>query len=517
MIGQEPGRNVENRRGQAPLVGVVLLIGLTSIAVVGVLLVGSSAMSEIQGSVEVQNAEHAMREADARLSQVAFSANDAHTLDFSGQGEVQVTHDGTMTITMVNGSNQPCRQTVPFGSIEYRSSDGEVVAYQAGGVWKRTGNGSTMISPPDMQYRNGTFSFQLVNVTGSVEGRVQKLQASKNASASRSDSQGFREAFGAARCNPPDNVTVTVESGYYRAWGEFFRSHIDDGDVTVDEENGTASLHVILSGTATQNGNSSLQVDREAKVSTELLSTEISYTESKWTQVDCDSYYCNVDYKVNSPVNIRVNVGNETYQPWGDVSGAGTVLEKDVNDPTDGGEYRSFSTNASVGDSISVEATAYGADSYNTSAYRELQLNGGTWRSGRTDDAGYEMADIEVDSEGKGQNEGNVVLLADGMEVPSYGSANREQRNMSQVLGDRMNETGHLQLEPNEFVVVYELSCTGATPDDVDNPNKCGSGDPDYNDAVVLVTIEEDGSVASPENFRIHVTVNQVRIEKKSG
>ncbi len=205
--------------------GVILMMGLVVISLAGILLIGSGAVSEIRGSVEIQNAEHTMREVDARLSQVAFSANDAHTLDFSGQnGDVEVTKNGRMTITVVNGTNQPCREEMAFGAIEYRGEGDEVVAYQAGGVWKRTDDGSVMLSPPDMQYRNGTFSFQMVNVTGSVDGSVTQLQVSKNTTASRADSQAFRETFTKPRCNPPDNATLTVHIDYYRAWGKFFKT-----------------------------------------------------------------------------------------------------------------------------------------------------------------------------------------------------------------------------------------------------------------------------------------------------
>ena len=515
-------------RAQASLVGLVLLIGIVSISIIGVLLVGSAAMNELQGSIGVQNAQHAMREVDVRLSQVAFSANDAHTLDFTGQnGNVEVTSDGKMTIEMVGGANQSCRKEIAFGAIEYRGRDGTVVAYQAGGVWKRTERGSVMLSPPDMQYRNGTFSLQMVNVTGSASGSVQKLRASKNVTASRAASQEFREAF--RTCSPPDNTTLTVQSDYYEAWAEFFQSHADAGSVTVDHASDSVTMTVRMSGPSTRGGNQSIAVDHDATVTTELLSSEISGTTTDtvctdWSWWGCDEYETYY-YKLNAPINMRINVGDETYRPWGDVNGTGATIEKDVNDPTDdetyldgptaSSEYRTFTANVSAGDNISVGATAYEIWGYDENAYSTISLNGYDWRSVRTTDAGDVTANIVVDADGSGQNEGNVVVLADGEEVPNYGSANVEQRNMSQVLGHRMNESGYLQLDQNEFVLVYELSCSNVTTDDI-GTSTCGSGDPDYNDAVVLVTIEETGRVGAAENFRIHVTMNQVRVESKS-
>lgn len=515
--------DASGRRGQSEVVGLALLFGFTLFTAVGVLLVGGAAMDALEGSANVQNAENSMREADARLSQVAFSSNDAHTLDFSGQdGDVRVTDDGSVTITTVGNDSATCSADIEFGSITYEAEDGAEVAYQAGGVWKRTESGGVMLSPPDLQYRNGSFSFRMVDVSGGVDGSVESLQATKDAAASRERSAELRQVFAADRCTPPKKIAVSVDSEYYRAWGDYFRDHFDTGTTAVYDSNRTASMTVTLSGTATENRNRSLAVERNATASVELLSTEISGTQTR--QVGCEEWafgFCvdpvYADYKYNAPVTMRVNVGNQTYEPWTDVANPTSVAGKDVNDPTDGPERRSFTTNVSAGDNVSVEATGYEADGYDWDDYEEVSLNGETWRSVGAESAGDETVNITVDAEDGGENEGNVVLLADGMEVPNYGSASDEQRNMSQVLGGRMNETGHLDLAPNAFVVVYELSCAGVTTDDVGSPNHCDSpGDPDYNDAVALVTVEERGSVDDPENLAVHVSMNQVTIEKES-
>ncbi|WP_435154085.1 hypothetical protein [Haladaptatus sp. DFWS20] len=218
---------------------------------------------------------------------------------------------------------------------------------------------------------------------------------------------------------------------------------------------------------------------------------------------------------------MRINIGEDTYEPWVDGIGSSSVIKHDINDPTNG-EYYRFTENVSAGEAISVEGTAYAPESVSwwTSVEKRLNHNGDghdyVWTSYRTSKEGSMQANIEVDTDGKGQSEANVVLLADEMEVPNYGSTNVEQRNMSQTLGDRINDTGHLDLNSNEFVLVYELSCEDATTDDTGNPNKWGSTDPDYNDAVVLVSIHEYGSVTAPEDFRIYVTMNQVEITKKN-
>lgn len=502
MRGRRSGGAKRLARGQSELLGLVLLFGLTLFVALTVVLVGGGAVGDLEESVNVQQAERSMREADARLSQVAFSTNDAHTLDFSAQSDVRVVDDGTMHITVVNGSNT-CTATFGLGAITYEADGRTEVAYQAGGVWKRTEAGSVMLSPPDMQYRNGTFSLQMVNVTGTVEGPVEELQATKNVSASRARSEQFRETFGDPACNPPKKVVVSVESEYHRAWGEFFREYIG-GNVTTDPETGTASVELVQVGRSVDvsGENNTVAASRAFSAEVDVLGTELSGTSGESV--------------IYGPTTFTVKVNDTELTPWPDGEPRDGIdanpAEDDLNNPALGERFHYEIGNRSAGTSITVQATSWsctyrswwGTVSDWEDTGEDIEVDGEEYdqlRCGQT-----HGKDISIDSD---QNSDNLVLLEDGEQVPDFGAAGPEQRNLSEILGDRINDSGYLQLASNEVVFLYELSEPDADPENAD-----GSGDPDYNDAVVLLTIEEANGVGEPENFAVHVSMNQVHVTK---
>jgi len=491
-------RTAGGSRGQSEVVGLALLFGFTLLAAVGVLLVGGTAMDALEGSVSLQQAENSMREADARLSQVAFSTNDAHTLDFSGQeGDVRVTDSGNVTVTVVNGSDT-CSAEIGFGSIEYENRNGDLVTYQAGGVWKRVDGGSVMLSPPDMQYRNGTFSFQLVNVSGTVEGPVDSLKANRNAEVSRNQSEQLQETFGDPACNPPDEVVVTVDSKYYRAWGDYFREYIG-GNVSIDADDGTASVSLVSVGSSVSisGENNTVESSSDFSATVEVLGTELSGISGNSV--------------VYGPTTFDVTVNETELTPWPDGDPedglSSEPADDDLNDPTEGEQFVYDLRNRSSGTTITVGATSWYCSEWDYAEQTIFVEGYGDLYQYRCDDVGGERIAIDSDS-----NSDNLVLLQDGEQVPDFGEAGPEQRNLTEILGDRINDTGHLQLSANEVVFLYELSKDDADPDNADDGD-----DPDYNDAVVLLTIEEDNGVEDPESFAVHVSANHVEVTAESG
>jgi len=82
------------------------------------------------------------------------------------------------------------------------------------------------------------------------------------------------------------------------------------------------------------------------------------------------------------------------------------------------------------------------------------------------------------------QNSENLVILGDGDELPAFEQAQWYQRDIQNTLGGRVDDTGRLQLGDGERAFLYELSKENANPE-----NAWREGDPDYNDAVVLFTV----------------------------
>jgi hypothetical protein len=67
------------------------------------------------------------------------------------------------------GEMEVVNQTL--GAVVYRNGD-TAIAYQDGSVWKRTGDGATMVSPPEFHFRETTLTLPLVVVGGEGAARM---------------------------------------------------------------------------------------------------------------------------------------------------------------------------------------------------------------------------------------------------------------------------------------------------------------------------------------------------------
>lgn len=103
----------------------------------------------------------------------------------------------------------------------------------------------------------------------------------------------------------------------------------------------------------------------------------------------------------------------------------------------------------------------------------------------------------------KNQNPSNLVILEDGEQVPTWDGASADQRSVSDVLQDKIDEdTGILDLEDDQRVMLYELTYRNARPS-----MATGSGDPDYNDAVVLFeVVNRTKTVSVKQDARFEIT-----------
>jgi hypothetical protein len=289
-------------RGQATI-GYALVIGIALIGTVTVVTLGATALTDIQGSSQSGAAEQAMTQFDSRAAQVALG--DSQTQEIGvGQsdgsyrvdpdaGNVRIVHvdfDGDTTDdgNDVNDSatdDDELLYEADLGTVYYEQND-RTLGYQAGGVWRRSRSGSTMVSPPEFHYRGSTLTFPIVRVnqetrpgvnpvqsgSGSIDLRVSRAQDSEdvfptrqNGYPSTDDDDGdgdFTNDDGYAGPDQPfggdgddgDNdggnyrnpatngtVVVYVESEFYGAWAEYFRTRTDGNVSTSDTDEGRAT------------------------------------------------------------------------------------------------------------------------------------------------------------------------------------------------------------------------------------------------------------------------------------
>ncbi|GGM46453.1 CARDB domain-containing protein [Haloarcula argentinensis] len=210
-------------------------------------------------------------------------------------------------------------------------------------------------------------------------------------------------------------------------------------------------------------------------------------------------------YIFHAPVQMSLYVDNGSSQRsiglWrgyenGDINGP--YAEKRLVSDAYENPY-SYSDSFEPGTEVSVFATAYDCDGY-TRTDPSIKLADENYATAYCSD--WDRYDTTTVSQT--QNQRNLVILNDGDELPSFKQAAEYQRNIQDVLGSRVNDTGYLQLGDGERAFLYELSKKNAYPSNASEPD-----DPDYNDAVVLFTVNaiEKDVQTGPEYEFIDVNV----------
>lgn len=230
-------------RGVSSVLGVVMILGITLAAITSMLMIGAFALETTQQDTELSQMETSMAQMSSKASLVALgdAGNQQFNLGSMRNGDLEIREDaGNVTIEYVNGTDIPDEDnltqiyhTDQFGALVYTNGDREV-AYQGGGVWKRTGqDGGEMISPPEYHYQSETLTFPIIRVAG--EG-LTSTGGSGEIAHEGSDSYYPNETMS----NPLNNATVFVEieSDYHRGWYQFFDSRTD-GEIKHDAENQT--------------------------------------------------------------------------------------------------------------------------------------------------------------------------------------------------------------------------------------------------------------------------------------
>jgi len=214
-------------RAQSSVIAVVLLIGLTITGAATVLLVGSVAISESQDNANMESAQNALAQVDAKANRVATGSNNTEVIEVtdSSTGETRIEPGaGNINVTIENETSGEVRQVLldeSLGRIIYEI-DGEEIAFQGGGVWRSTDNDSRMLSRPDVHYRgeqdtNPTSTIPLTIIDGN-RSSGNTLTISDNGTELRYPVRGEGN-----RTNPitEGQIALTVQSEYYLAWGDY--------------------------------------------------------------------------------------------------------------------------------------------------------------------------------------------------------------------------------------------------------------------------------------------------------
>ena len=231
---------MDDQRGVSSVMGVVLLLGITLLVVTVILATSVIVLADAQSDARISQMENSMSQMSSKASLVALGESDSQSFNLGdvGGAEVEVRPDaGHLRIVYLRDNDTD--ETLfddSLGALVYRNGDVEV-AYQAGGVWKKQGRFSTMISPPEFYYRSATLTFPIVQ----IEGEYRKSGA-VSGDIKQAEIEGKIYPNETHR-NPLENgsIVAEIESEYYQGWHDFFDERTE-GDIDIDHENKTTTV-----------------------------------------------------------------------------------------------------------------------------------------------------------------------------------------------------------------------------------------------------------------------------------
>ncbi|MHC3437644.1 DUF7289 family protein [Natrialbaceae archaeon A-gly3] len=231
LRGHSEGSGHRSSRAQSAVIGLVLLIGVVAAGSVAILTVGGTVIGETEQQAEQERIEQAFVELSHTMATTAADGDSVRTVEFDAgeKGAVAMTDAGRIHL-WVGDENVTDENPIQMGAIEYKADDGSIVGYQAGGVWRETGEDTQMLSPPSVDYDHGTNTLTLPVTTVSDQQELTSGEVTVESSGLH-DSGREVDNFVEGRV-----VTLEIKSEYYRGWEVFFEEEVDDVAVTVDPD-----------------------------------------------------------------------------------------------------------------------------------------------------------------------------------------------------------------------------------------------------------------------------------------
>lgn len=229
-------------RAVSDVIAFAILVGIVVTGAVLVAASGERVIDETTGRSASMAVTTTLHEVDSRLTSAAHGGSADLAFATERLDGYRIDRRGSVSITIANGT---CSTTLPLTSLGYETEGGERLAYEAGGVWESTSDGSRPITAPDLRYRNRTIHLSVVNLSGRIS---RSSVTATELDSSERDTRGAVEALYAERpCVRPDAVTILVRSERYRAWGRYLADEFGlrvGGAVTIDDESRTARVAV---------------------------------------------------------------------------------------------------------------------------------------------------------------------------------------------------------------------------------------------------------------------------------
>ncbi|WP_255168077.1 DUF7289 family protein [Natrononativus amylolyticus] len=208
-------------RGQSAVLGIVLLIGIVAIGSIGLLVVAGEATSEIQHQSENDRVEQAFVELSTTLTTASSNDDVTHEIDLAAGESGAIAKEDTGWIRIESEGIEDINHTI--GTIEYEGHDGTKIAYEAGGVFRETGDETRVVSGPPIHYESTTQTFTMPVTTVTGDERL----GSGDVTISKYETNVHSEA----RIVEDESVNVVIKSEYWRGWKNYFQNQAGDTSV----------------------------------------------------------------------------------------------------------------------------------------------------------------------------------------------------------------------------------------------------------------------------------------------
>lgn len=247
-MGSVPGthssgrRNSHLERSVAPLVGVVLLIGLVLAGSMILTAMGFTLVDEIVSETDRQQAIHCLEEFDHRATTVSTGGGEkplpCDEMRIVDDGELHIVWHNESVTDIPNDLGETYSNTTvagDLGTVEFERGD-RSIAYQGGGIWEqaadRTHAHSNSIAVTDSPGIGATIlRLELVRIAGSID--------TNSASIRRDSERPLDSSIDDARSKALDldyrNLTIVLESEYHEGWQSHFSAAIEDGIVSTTD------------------------------------------------------------------------------------------------------------------------------------------------------------------------------------------------------------------------------------------------------------------------------------------
>lgn len=333
----------DDRRAASSVLAVVLMMGFVAAAAVSLFVVGSATIAETTETTQERQIETSFQELNKDISSVAYEREGYRETEFdihsdtaafrqTDAGRITVSTDGT---EIVNQS---------IGALVYETNDA-TIAYQAGGIWRGTGEDARLESSPPVNYRDGSLTFPIPALTGDETVTSGTIGLQKIETQAPVNDEGYIEG---------QLVTLEITSEYYAGWAEYFRTQTNHVAVSVNHSppgptgtvtvklgrpvaNGNFQNGVMATGGGVTLDNGNAEVDGDVSATGDVTDNTDGIDGETDEDVESDLYELDeaIDRKVEKAADVVANGSDHSIESL-DVESASSTITAGTYYDSDG-------------------------------------------------------------------------------------------------------------------------------------------------------------------------------------